>query len=109
MGTVASCCITSSRCLRQVVNWNIGNVLMVLHEVAEWVQWSRETATHAFYTWLGLVIAATEYGYYICFKVSQLSISTCTVCLWLPVAGWVLAGVGLHMLLNGAPPEFHGR
>ena len=90
-----------------MVNWNIGNVLAVLHEVAEWVQWTRDTVTYSFYTWLGLVVAATEYGYYICFKVSQLGAGTCTVCLWLPVAGWVLAVVGLHMYIYGSPPEFH--
>ena len=92
-----------------MVNWNIGNLLAVLHEVSDWAQWVSDTAAHVFYTWLGLVVAFTEYAYYICFKVSQLALGGCTVCLWLPVAGCVLAAVGLHMLLCGAPPEYHGH
>ncbi|XP_043247073.1 uncharacterized protein LOC122394335 [Amphibalanus amphitrite] len=64
-----------SRVTWAVVNWNIGNILAVLHEVSDWVQWTSDTAAYCFYAWLGLVIAATEYAYYICFKVTGLESS----------------------------------
>ncbi|XP_037081100.1 uncharacterized protein LOC119101779 [Pollicipes pollicipes] len=61
-----------SRITWAVINWNIGNLMAVLNEVAGWVEWARDTAAYCFYTWLGLVIIAVEYWYYAVFKVTGL-------------------------------------
>lgn len=55
-----------------VINWNISNVMAVLNEVAEWMQWAQTTSVYLFHTWLGFVVGAVEYWYYLVFKTTGL-------------------------------------